>query len=86
MILIRNVFILFLCLLGYSSKAVRLPQVIENTIYSDNIKTVEMYRDGSRLSNPVITLNREEQLLFSFDDLNNEKVDYYYTIYHCDRN
>ncbi|MBN2261303.1 MAG: DUF5103 domain-containing protein [Prolixibacteraceae bacterium] len=83
---IRFIFILFLCLLSFSGNAVRLPEVIENTIFSDNIKTVEMYRDGARLSNPVLTLNSEEQLLFSFDDLNNEKADLYYTIFHCDRN
>lgn len=80
---------LFLLISAFAIKngiAINLPEVIENTIYSDNIKTVEMYRLGWKLSNPIINLNSEEQLNFSFDDLNNEPVQYYYTIIHCDRN
>jgi len=65
--------------------AVDLPEVIENTIYSDNIKTVVMYRDGWKISNPIINLNSDQALILSFDDLNNERSDYYYTIYHCTR-
>ena len=55
------------------------------SFYDENIKTVEMYRDGWKLSNPIITLNSDQQLVFSFDDINIERKDYYYTIYHCDR-
>jgi hypothetical protein len=66
--------------------ALRLPMVIENTVYSDHIKTVEMYRAGWKLSNPVINLNTDEQLVLSFDDLNHEPAQYQYTIFHCDRN
>jgi hypothetical protein len=68
------------------SKAVDLPKIIDNTIYSDNIKTVELYRNGWKLSNPILMLNSDEQLVLSFDDLNDERSDYYFTIYHCDRN
>lgn len=66
--------------------AIKLPTVIENTVYSDHIRTVEMYRAGWKLSNPIITLNSDEELIFSFDDLNDEVKQYQYTIYHCDRN
>lgn len=65
--------------------ALDLPHVLHNTIYSDQIKTVEMYRDGWKLSNPIISLNSGEKLVFSFDDLSNVRHNYYYTIYHCDR-
>lgn len=78
-------FISFLSFLGISAWAVQLPNVIENAVYTNHLKTVEMYRSGSRLSNPVLNLNSDEQLVFSFDDLNNEQADYYYTIFHCDR-
>lgn len=77
-------FIFFLTL-AKSVAAVELPNVITNTIYTDNIKTVEMYRDGWKLSNPVMVLNSNDQLVFNFDDLNDERKNYYYTIYHCDR-
>lgn len=74
-----------LLLLTTQAWAVELPRVLTNTIFADNIKSVEMYRDGWKLSNPVITLNGDEQLVFTFDDLNDERKNYYYTIFHCDR-
>ena len=56
----------------------------ENAVYKEEIKTVLMYRDGFELSNPVIDLNEETQLVFKFDDLSGEIKDYYYTVIHCD--
>ncbi|MDA3880770.1 MAG: DUF5103 domain-containing protein [Prolixibacteraceae bacterium] len=82
-ILTLNIFIVFLVTnaLGFE-----IPENTRNKIYTDNIKTVEMYRAGWKLSNPVIILGSDEQLVFSFDDLSGEQNDYYYTFYHCDRN
>lgn len=79
---ITSIFILLSTFAG----AIELPIVIENTIYSENIKTVEMHRGNWQLSNPIITLNSDEQLVCTFDDLDKKIKDYYYTIYHCDRN
>ena len=56
----------------------------ENAVYNEHIKTVQMYVDGFELSQPVITINDEAQLLFKFDDLSEEPKDYYYTVIHCD--
>lgn len=58
----------------------------ENAVYSENIKTVQMYRAGFELSYPVLTLNEDAQLLFKFDDLSDEAKDYNYTVIHCDAN
>lgn len=58
----------------------------ENAVYDENIKTVMMYRDGFELSNPVIQLDEDAQLIFKFDDLSAEPRDYYYTLIHCDAN
>jgi hypothetical protein len=66
--------------------AVELPKVLENTINAETIKTVEFYREGWRLSNPIIDLNSDQTLVFSFDDLTSERTDYRYTLFHCDRN
>lgn len=79
------ILLLLQFLFFYQLLAVNLPTIIENEIYDSNIKTVEMFRDGWKLSNPIINLNTDEQLVFSFDDINFEKREYYYTIYHCDR-
>ncbi|HKI88310.1 MAG TPA: DUF5103 domain-containing protein, partial [Draconibacterium sp.] len=56
----------------------------ENAVYNENIKTVLMYRDGFELSNPVIELGEDANLVLKFDDLSGEVKDYYYTIVHCD--
>ncbi len=56
----------------------------ENAVYDENIKTVQMYRDGFLLSNPVYQMGEETPLVFKFDDLSGEVKDYYYTIIHCD--
>ena len=63
-----------------------LPDVITNDVYSDNIRTVQLYREGWALSSPVIVLNSDQKLAFNFDDLSAEVKNYYYTVYHCDRN
>ncbi len=56
----------------------------ENAVFKEDIKTVQMYREGFELSNPVIELGEDAQLLLKFDDLSGERKDYYYTIIHCD--
>jgi hypothetical protein len=45
-----------------------------------------LYKDGWELSYPIITLNVDEKLKISFDDLSPEMKDYYYTIQHCNSN
>ncbi len=56
----------------------------ENAIYNDNIKTVLMFREGFELSNPVIEIGENVNLVLKFDDLSGEVRNYYYTIVHCD--
>lgn len=80
------IFITLFLFLSVSSKAINLPEVFENTVNSETIKTIECYRSDSALSAPLLRLNTSEELIFSFDDLLNNPRDYYYTIYHCDRN
>lgn len=83
-IILTIIVLLLLCTTRLFS--INIPEIFENTVNADNIKTVELYRDGWKLSNPVINLNSDQSLILSFDDLNNERTDYSYTIYHCDRN
>lgn len=56
----------------------------ENAVYKEEIKTVQMYRDGFELSNPVWEMGEETPLVFKFDNLAGEVKDYYYTVIHCD--
>ncbi|NPA68265.1 MAG: DUF5103 domain-containing protein [Chlorobi bacterium] len=55
-------------------------------IYKDGIKTVLFYRAGWEFTAPVLELNSDKKLILSFDDLNDEVTDYYYTVIHCSAN
>ena len=56
----------------------------ENAIYKENIKTVQAYRVGFTLSDPIRALNESVNLVFKFDDISPNVKDYYYTVIHCD--
>lgn len=55
----------------------------EDHIYQTNIKTVMLNRSVLEMTDPVIQLNSEEQLLLSFDDLQADVKPYHYTVVHC---
>ncbi len=76
--------LILVLLIAVTSKAQEESYYYENAVYNENIKTVLMYRDGFELSNPVIELGEDANLVLKFDDLSGEVKDYYYTIIHCD--
>jgi len=57
--------------------------VYEDQTYQSNIKTVEMYRSGWRLSPPIRNLRDTSSLILEFDDLADETSHYTYTLIHC---
>src|SRR5450759_2428484 len=57
--------------------------VYEDQTYLNNIKTVEMYRSGWRLSPPMRNLRDTSSLILEFDDLADETTHYTYTLIHC---
>jgi len=52
----------------------------------DYIKSVEFGLGDASLSQPIIDLNSRASLRLRFDDVSNESRDFYYDIFHCDRN
>jgi len=58
----------------------------QNSVYKEGIKSVQLYRDGNELSNPVIELGSEVKLVLKFDDITEEARNYSYTLIHCDAN
>ncbi|MDX9883864.1 MAG: DUF5103 domain-containing protein [Prolixibacteraceae bacterium] len=58
----------------------------QNSVYKEEIKSVQLYPDGSELSNPVMELNGDAPLVLKFDDLSAKLKNYSYTIIHCDAN
>ena len=58
----------------------------QNSVYRDEIKSVQCYRDGNVLSNPVFELGSEARLILKFDDLAEDVKNFSYTLIHCDAN
>jgi hypothetical protein len=58
----------------------------QNAIYQDGIKSLQLYREGNVLSNPVIELGSEAKLVLKFDDITEKVEEYSYTVIHCDAN
>lgn len=51
--------------------------------YVSNIGIINCYTVGMELSLPVISLHGNDQILLSFDDLDGDAKDYYYTVELC---
>ena len=77
---------LIILIIFYCFPSTIYSQIYQDRVYSNDIKTVQLYRNGWVLSDPVIQLSSSEQLLLSFDDLSSEVKNYQYTILHCSAN
>jgi len=55
----------------------------EDFVYNENIKTVQLYKNGWPLAEPIIEMGTNEKLKLTFDDFNTEITNYTYTIIHC---
>lgn len=78
--------IIFILLVGFLTNEKIYSQVYIDSIFNPKIKTVQIYREGWELSNPVIYLNSNDKLKVGFDDFNNKTRNYCYTINHCNSN
>ena len=76
---------IFLFVLFESAVSSQDSLLYTNHIFSDKIKTVQLYKEGWNLSYPVIRLGKNEKLTLQFDLIGNEAVTYYYSIIHCDK-
>lgn len=82
---LKIIFALFLNCFFQSSKA--LPEgPFPDSIFRNNIKTVQLYEEGWEFSYPILKMNGDTHLLFSFDDLDIQSKTYSYAIIHCDAN
>ena len=55
----------------------------ENYVYKPNIKTVQLHSESHEISQPIINLDAQEKLKFSFDELDANIKNYSYTFIHC---
>ena len=56
----------------------------EDKVYNENIRSVKFHLTGLPLTQPLIDLGSNATISLSFDDLEEEIRDVYYTIIHCD--
>ncbi len=59
--------------------------IYNDNVFSDNIKTVQLYKEGWNLSFPSIRLNSDEKLDLHFDLIGSQAETYYYSFIHCDK-
>lgn len=77
-------FLLCLPAVRAHSQSLREANILEDRIYSETIHTVELYRTGWRLSDPVLQKGEVNTLTLGFDDLSDTPENYSYTFIHCD--
>lgn len=56
---------------------------LRTQVYDSQIRTLRCHLVGLDLSLPIHTLNSRDIIRFSFDDLDRDVQDYFYTIVHC---
>lgn len=83
-----KISILALLLISFQSIAGQKnndPILNTSHVYNENIKTVQLYKEGWNLSYPILKLNSNDKLVLHFDLLDDLSETFYYTFIHCDK-
>jgi len=62
------------------------PVYFTNHIFSEKIRTVQVYNEKWNLSYPILKLSANDRLVCHFDLMGDEPETYNYSFIHCDRN
>lgn len=57
-------------------------QILTDKVFTENIRTIQFFQNNLDVTQPIVFLNRT-QLMFQFDELNDESKNYEFTILHC---
>ena len=76
----KNTSLIFLLVLIVSSSVFAQ---LRDTIYNKNIASLQIFRMGQILSNPIISLGSRDQLSVVFDEFGAKSNFYNFTLYHC---
>lgn len=86
---IRRFPVFFFLLSGVLSASLTAQEFVglryDNYDYGDFVGAVRFQVEGLRTAYPIVDLDGQARLNFSFDDLDGGVRDYFYTIIHCDR-
>lgn len=82
----RHILLLFmaLCAMAMSCCEGVYAQVVTDSNWREDVKTVTLYKNGVEGERPVLVLGSEDRLLLRFDVLGAEVEGYRYKIQHCD--
>ena len=82
----RRILLLFmaLCAMVVDCRVGVYAQVVTDSNWVEQVKTVTLYRNGVELEAPIMLLGSDERLLLRFDVLGAETDNYRYRIQHCD--
>lgn len=82
----RHILLLFmvLCAMAMSCCECVYAQVVTDSNWREDVKTVTLYKNGVEGERPVLVLGSEDRLLLRFDVLGAEVEGYRYKIQHCD--
>ncbi len=75
--------VLFFFIFVVSITAIAAQRIATDSIYSANIKTVILGKQGVEMSLPIIQLGSNEKLMLRFDELGDNSNYYRYRIDHC---
>jgi hypothetical protein len=73
----------YLFLLMWTWAVTELDAQIPDSIYSQNIASVKLFKTGNQMSYPILTLNGNDHMRLEFDDLDADLKNYYYTYQLC---
>jgi hypothetical protein len=82
-ILLVNLFLVVFLINNFASDSDSL--FYTNRIFTDRIKTVQLFKEGWNLSHPVMKLRSSDRLILQFDLMGSEPDTYYYSFIHCDK-
>lgn len=75
---------IWFCVVGWSWLSLSAQDTLYSKTYVENIGIVRCHTVGLDLALPVVSLRGNDQVLLSFDDLDGDAKDYYYTVQLCD--
>src|SRR6056297_1779394 len=58
--------------------------VMREVVVDERIKTIQLYREGWKMSYPILRLNEQAPLVLEFDELGEEIGTFSYRVVHCD--
>lgn len=78
-----KISILILLFVSFCANNILAQEVHYTRIYKENIRTLQVKTNGNPLSEPVIGLDGNDELVISFDEMSHEGRSFSYEIKHC---